>query len=82
MRILLMLSILSFTGCSRPSNEVDRILKLEGCSNIQDNGANVIFDGCSRGDIYNNQFSCTKNGTSVEGVLCSGIFKGYTVRYF
>lgn len=67
---------------SKPTSEVERILEIEGCENIQDHGADFWISGCSEDDWYNNQFTCEKDGQRVKGVICSGVFKGYTVRYF
>lgn len=59
----------------------ERILKSEGYENIEMKGA--AFWGCSEDDsvFASNNFSATKNGYKVEGMVCCGLlFKGCTVR--
>lgn len=83
MRSLMIIGLLIFAGCARNTGDVTRILEGEGCTDIVDKGADIIFSGCSDRDFYNNQFTCTKNGKNVSGVVCSGLlFKGATIRYF
>ena len=74
--------VLLLASCSKPTSEVVRILESEGCTNIVDGGADIFISGCSDKDTFNNQFVCDKNGKKVRGVLCSGYWKGYTIRYF
>jgi hypothetical protein len=82
MKMVLLVSLLIIAGCSADPKEVKRVLQADGCIDIQDNGPNYIFDGCSKHDWFNNQFSCKKNNQWIEGVVCSGFFKGYTIRYY
>lgn len=81
MRTILAL-LLIMAGCSKSTEKIVRILENEGCSDIVDNGADIIFDGCSDKDYFNNQFTCIKNNHQVSGVVCSGFFKGFTIRYY
>jgi hypothetical protein len=83
MKYFMMAILFMSVGCSRNHGEIMRILEAEGCENVVDHGADIIFDGCSDSDFYNNQFSCRKNGRAVTGVVCSGLIsKGATIRYY
>lgn len=65
-------------GCTSSSN-ADRILKSSGYTDIQLNG--YAFFGCSKNDLFHDSFTAKSvNGTVVSGVVCSGIFKGSTIR--
>lgn len=76
--ILLALSLL--VGCSADNGKVARVLEHEGCTQTVVGGWE-FFNGCGEKDTFTNSFSCVKNGTPVKGWVCSGLLKGYTVRY-
>lgn len=79
MKYLFLLLLLA--SCGADHGKVVSILEQEGCTDIVEKGPDYFFSGCSDKDFFNNQFSCKKNDRAVEGVVCSGLFKGYTVRY-
>lgn len=67
-------------GCTRPDESLV-ILKREGYQNIEIKGY-PLFGGCSEDDTFRTEFAATKNGQYVKGVVCSGYFKGATVRTY
>lgn len=65
---------------SANKEKVERILRAEGCTDLVVGGWNWLA-GCDTDDAFTNVFTCKKNGQEVSGVVCSGWFKGFTVRY-
>jgi len=63
-------------------NEEDaaRQLQREGYTNVEFSG--YEWFGCGRDDFYSTGFNATKNGQAVHGVVCKGLFKGSTIRYY
>lgn len=78
-RILLAVFCAGLTGCTVSEDDSHRILRQEGLSDVHLTG--VAFFGCGKDDEFSMGFQGRKNGVPVEGVLCSGWFKGITVRY-
>lgn len=77
MRILIICLLVA--SCSANTDKVKSVLENEGCTDVVDNG--FVFFGCGKEDGFHNGFSCTKNNRKIEGVVCSGLLKGFTVRY-
>jgi hypothetical protein len=76
---LILLTILS-TGCTRPDHSY-QVLQAQGYSNISITG--YAWFGCSEDDWFKTKFVATgPTGTQVNGVVCSGLFKGSTVRVY
>ena len=51
-----------------------------GYSNIENTGYNAFC--CSEKDTYSTGFKCTdKKGREVKGCICSGAWKGITIRF-
>jgi len=75
---LLLLAVV-LGGCTDAPNTA-RLLEAEGMQNVQITG--YQFFGCGQEDWYHTGFRGIKNGKAVEGVVCSGILKGHTIRYF
>lgn len=66
------------SGCS-DSTGAKRALEQSGYSDIQTTG--YSFFGCDKNDAYHTGFIAKgPTGKPVEGVVCSGVFKGSTVR--
>lgn len=82
MNKVLLLLLLVLAACARPTKDIERVLVGQGCEQIIDHGADILFSGCSDNDFYNNQFTCVKGGVAITGVVCSGFFKGFTIRYY
>lgn len=77
MKTILLACLLTF-GCTKSNSEVQRILEREGYTDISLQG--YAWFGCSDDDTFANKFVAKKNGQVVEGVVCSGWMKGYTIR--
>jgi hypothetical protein len=73
------LILLFLVSCSNDRNKVQTILEGEGCTRTVVGGWTPFC--CDKHDTFTNSFQCTRNGHSVEGCVCSGWLKGYTVRY-
>ena len=56
-----------------------RLMRQEGITQWKDTGYEIW--GCGEGDSFHEGFSGTKNGVPVNGVVCGGLMKAYTVRY-
>ena len=77
-RLLLIGSIALMAGCTDAS-KATRTLQAAGYQQIEITGYSVF--GCSEDDTFHTGFVATgANGSRVEGVVCSGIFKGATIR--
>lgn len=56
-----------------------RVLQAEGYTNIELTGYRWFT--CGEDDTFSNGFKATgKNGTTITGCVCSGFFKGNTIR--
>lgn len=56
-----------------------RILKAEGYQDVELTGYKWFT--CGKDDMFANGFKATgKNGTTITGCVCSGLFKGNTIR--
>lgn len=62
------------------SELASEILEREGYTQIEI--GDYAWWGCGEGDTYRTKFTALKNNRPVEGVVCSGTFKGATVRTF
>ena len=71
---------LLLTACSDKSG-AEKALDDQGFTNIVTTGWSFI--GCGKDDLYATGFTATNpKGKSVTGVVCSGMFKGSTIRTF
>lgn len=78
----LLFLILLTTACSQPQ-QATAILEQQGYSDVKTYGWGLftLFQ-CSNDDVFKTPFSATSaNGSIVNGVVCSGILKGSTVRF-
>lgn len=75
-----LLSIFLFSGCTNSKEKQIEVLENDGYENIEIKGS--AWFGCSDSDSFalSNHFEATKNSNKVEGTLCKGWFKGYTIR--
>lgn len=82
-KILILISFISmmFMSCT-DADGAQRILELNGYKNIQIEGYSIF--GCSDDDIFKTKFIAIhgQSQQSVQGVVCSGWFKGGTIRIF
>lgn len=80
-RLIVIVGLLTLAACGVNPTDATRVLKSQGLSNVKIGG--YAWFGCSKGDDFASNFTATDaNGKSVEGVVCGGFFKGYTVRYW
>ena len=78
--VALFTPLLSLVGCTSSQSSLQRIADIEGLNNFKTDGYG--FFACSKDDSFSTKFTAVKNGKPVAGVICSGWFKGSTVRYF
>lgn len=79
MKILLLIMMLAITACSDKDGAYEAIENM-GMSNIRITG--YTFWGCDDKDVFHTGFIATNaQGKEVRGVVCSGWFKGSTVRF-
>jgi hypothetical protein len=72
-------TLLVLAGCSDP-DVARRALDNQGFDHIQTEG--YRWFGCGKDDTYHTGFTATNGkGKTVTGVVCSGWFKGATVRF-
>lgn len=70
---------LTLTGCTKPG-ATERILTEQGYTNIDAGGYGWL--SCGQDDAFRTNFTATApNGKRVSGTVCSGWFKGHTVRF-
>lgn len=70
---------LMLTGCSDPSKATST-LENQGYTQITTDG--YAWFMCSEKDTFATKFYATSpNGTRVSGAVCSGLFKGNTIRF-
>ena len=81
MNKLLAVSVISFIllgGCTKP-DETKAILEANGYRSVEIKGYGWL--NCSEDDQYATKFTAISgSGNMVEGVVCSGVFKGSTIR--
>jgi hypothetical protein len=83
-RIILALPVLAvaaaLSSCGVDQGSATRSLNAMGITNVK-LGGYAIF-GCGEKDTFRSTFTgIGANGQPVEGVVCSGMFKGVTVRF-
>lgn len=77
-KLLLILSVLALSACSS-STDATKALQGAGYTEIQTDG--YSFFGCGQDDSFKTKFTAKgPTGVKVEGVVCSGWFKGSTIR--
>lgn len=70
----------SVGGCTDKNGAI-RALTEQGYTNIQITG--YSWFSCGQDDAFSTGFTATsQNGSQIEGAVCSGWLKGYTIRTF
>lgn len=70
----------SLSSCGVNPTEATRALEAQGMTDVKIQG--YAFWGCAESDEFASKFEATgANGNAVSGVVCSGWFKGVTVRF-
>jgi hypothetical protein len=78
MKKLIIALVVVLCGCTSPDKSY-QALEAAGYKNIQMTG--YSFFGCDEKDTFHDGFTAVgANGNPVEGTVCSGWFKGYTIR--
>jgi len=81
MRKLLFITVfaLMLIGCSRP-DATKQVLAKQGYTQIQTHGYGLF--SCDEKDTFSTKFTAlSPAGVRVSGVVCSGVFKGHTIRF-
>jgi len=81
MKKLIAIACLSvLAGCGVDQTKAKRILESQGLSGVSIGG--YAFWGCGQDDDFASTFTAKDaKGQAVSGVVCGGVFKGYTVRF-
>ena len=78
MKTILLLIVLLTIGCTK-SDDTLRILKDQGYTNITITGYNHF--SCGKGDKFKTGFTALSQANKVvSGTVCTGLFKGSTIR--
>ena len=75
--LLIAIWTLIIVSCTSES-DAKRILKYDGYENVQITG--YRFFDCGKDDSFRTGFIATKNGRTIEGVVCGGLLKSSTIR--
>jgi hypothetical protein len=73
----LLVLVATTTGCTKPE-QATMILERDGYTEVSIVGYYPL--ACGEDDTFKTGFTAMKNGQLVEGVVCSGLLKGSTVR--
>lgn len=78
MKKLIIILAIALAGCTSPDKSF-QTLEAAGYKNIQMTG--YSFFGCDEKDSFHDGFTAVgASGKQVSGTVCSGWFKGYTIR--
>lgn len=77
MKYILIACLVILTACTKPDT-TRRVLTSQGYTEIQITG--YKFFTCAEEDMFSTGFTAQKNGFTVSGVVCAGLFKGQTIR--
>lgn len=78
-RALALAALLSLGACTVPEDQARIAIAANGMTAIELGGYPLL--GCGRDDSFARSFTATTAaGQRVRGVVCSGVFKGATVR--
>jgi len=76
--IIGLVGCVSLAACDRPEDS-QRALEDAGYKNIHITGYRIL--GCDKNDTFHTGFEAEgQTGRHVSGVVCSGVFKGSTIR--
>lgn len=76
---VVMLLLTASGACNVPQRDLSRLMLQEGIMQWKDRGP--VYFSCGETDTFGSRFSGIKNGVPVNGVVCGGWMKSYTVRY-
>lgn len=76
---LVIASSIILGACSRPQ-QAKEVLEKQGYTEVETQGYSLF--GCSEDDVFRTKFTAkSPSEEDVEGVVCSGWFKGATIRF-
>lgn len=79
-KFLAIAALVALAGCGVSPDKATRALNSMGVKNVEIGG--YAFWGCGKDDGYASKFTGTgQDGNPVSGVVCSGMFKGVTIRF-
>jgi hypothetical protein len=77
--VAIVLIALLISGCTQPER-AERVLVENGYTDVKIEG--YAFFGCDEKDVFRTQFKAVAaSGKLVSGTVCSGWFKGATIRF-
>ena len=78
--LLMVASIFMFSGCS-DKDGVKSFLERQGYKYVTTESGNIF--SCGKNDVYATKFYAKNpNGFDVTGVVCEGVLKGKTIRFY
>lgn len=77
-KYIALLAVVLLSACTKDDSDIREILAADGYTKIQTTGYEPFK--CDEKDTFSNGFIAEKNGMYVEGVVCSGLVKGNTIR--
>jgi len=77
-KLILLVAAVALASCTDPDGARKALLD-DGVEPV-DVGGYAWFT-CGKGDVYATRFKGKRDGRPIEGAVCSGWFKGHTVRY-
>ena len=80
--LVLIFIVVAMTRNTAPISDEEfvRLMAQERIENAVNHGH--LLNGCGDGDDANAVFTGTKNGILVTGIICPGVLKAHTVRYY
>lgn len=79
MKRLLIVVAIALAGCTNQSGAIEALNKA-GFTNIEVGGYDLF--ACGEDDAFSTRFTATNpQGQRVSGTVCSGWFKGSTIRF-
>jgi hypothetical protein len=76
-KLIIITALLVTTACTKES-DVAKYAKIEKWDSYEILG--YSFFGCGEKDLFRTEFRAVKNGQEFTGIMCSGLFKGATLR--
>jgi hypothetical protein len=78
-KFLIIAAVVLLSACTN-TTKAERVLNENGYTDIQMTGYSMF--GCDKNDSFSDGFKAkSPSGKTVTGVVCSGWFKGSTIRF-
>ncbi len=81
-KIITTITLILLIGCTNDNDfeKAKKQLTQQGYTNIKNTGYSFLC--CDEKDSFSTGFSATdKDGNKIKGCICSGVFKGVTIRF-